>query len=89
MNHQTTGEIRPSSPSIRPNENIDQTFNRLTAWTLAVCELLEVADRHVEQPDARNPERLRIIAATLADVSAELDGIADTLAASVEGHRHG
>lgn len=38
-----------------------------------------------EQPDARNPERLRVIATTLADVSAELDGIADTLAAGMEG----
>ncbi|MDF9393012.1 MULTISPECIES: hypothetical protein [Methylococcus] len=54
------------------HETTNQVINRVTAWTLAAVELLEIADRHPEQPGARDPERLRVIADTLADVSAEL-----------------
>lgn len=71
------------APEIRPDETLDQTFNRLTAWALVAIELLEVADRHSEYPDARNPDRLRVIAETFVDTACELDDIADYLS----GHR--
>lgn len=71
MNTHTTG----ATPKFRPEESIDSTLIRLSIWAAASVELLHCAADFPHLPGARDPDRLRIVADTLADVAGELRGL--------------
>jgi len=76
MSTHTTHEIRSS-------KNLDEALTRLSIWADSSAELLHGAADLPHVNGMRSPDRLRVIAETLADVASELDAIADFLS----GHR--
>jgi hypothetical protein len=72
-----------TTPKIRPEETLDQTLTRLSIWAGSATELLHSAVDLPNVDGMRSPDRLRVIAETLADVASELDAIADF----ISGHR--